>query len=379
MKVSIVLMLILPILAGCQSAGNQAYDSTREHSTFTSYATRFDIQTEDDYRILQVKDPWQNSKNLSYTYILGRNKNLIPDSLSSLPFIRTPVSRVVAMSTTHVAMIAALDKAGTIKGASGTAFIYNPRIRQLCDSGLIADVGYGQGLNYERVVALEPDVVFLYGVEGTVTSAAKKLGELGVQVVYCAEYLEPDPLGKAEWLRFFASFYDREDEADRLFSKVDSAYRALQMLTEGVEERPEVMMGLPWKDSWYVAGGKSFASRLISDAGGNYIWRDHPSAEAVPYDLETVFSRAVNADVWINPGAATSIDELMAFEVRFGELPVVRQGSIYNNNERLSEGGGNDYWESATVRPDLVLADLISVFHPDLLTDHRMFYYRKLK
>ena len=136
-----------------------------------------------------------------------------------------------------------------------------------------------------------------------------------------------------------------------------------------MDERPEVMTGLPWKDSWFVAGGRSFAARLIADAGGNYMWRDIQSSEAMPLDLESVFSRAVSADIWINPGVASSIED----------LPVLKKGSIYNNNARMSEGGGNDYWESATVRPDLILADLISVFHPELLRDHSMLYYKKLK
>ena len=146
-----------------------------------------------------------------------------------------------------------------------------------------------------------------------------------------------------------------------------------------MDEKPEVMTGLSWKDSWFVAGGRSFAARLIADAGGNYMWRDIQSSEAMPLDLESVFSRAVSADIWINPGVASSIEELIAFDERFGDLPVLKKGSIYNNNARMSEGGGNDYWESATVRPDLILADLISVFHPELLRDHSMLYYKKLK
>jgi iron complex transport system substrate-binding protein len=58
---------------------------------------------------------------------------------------------------------------------------------------------------------------------------------------------------------------------------------------------------------------------------------------------------------------------------------VLKNGHVFNNDARSSLAGGNDYWESGTVRPDLVLADLIEVFHPDLLTDHSFVYYRQLK
>ncbi len=379
MRVASVVLLIYFFVCGCQSGEIPAGDKQTVNSGFTKYATRFDISVEKGYTMLQVFNPWQNSRSKTYRYLLADQQENIPDSLSFLPFIRTPVRRVITMSTTHVAMITGLGEGASIKGASGTPFIFNREIRERCDSGLVADVGYGQGLNYELVVALEPDVVFLYGVEGNVTTLAGKLSELGIKVVYCAEYLEKDPLGKAEWIRFFASFYGREQEAEYFFQRVDSNYTALKSITAKEVIKPEVMIGLPWKDTWYVAGGQSFASRLISDAGGQYLWSDNPSDEAVPLDLESVFSKAINADIWINPGVAQSLGELLAFDERFAELPVLKQGNIFNNNARMSPGGGNDYWESATLRPDLILDDLISVFHPQLMRDHSMFYYRKLK
>jgi len=128
-----------------------------------------------------------------------------------------------------------------------------------------------------------------------------------------------------------------------------------------------------------MAGGKSFASRFIADAGGHYLWADHPSSQAVPMDLESVYARAVNAEIWINPGAASSLKDIRDFDERFEDLGVVQSGRIYNNSARINASGGNDYWESGAVRPDLVLYDLIKVFHPDLLTDHRFIYYRQLK
>jgi iron complex transport system substrate-binding protein len=38
---------------------------------------------------------------------------------------------------------------------------------------------------------------------------------------------------------------------------------------------------------------------------------------------------------------------------------------IYNNTLRTTPEGGNDFWESGAVRPDLILEDLIQVFHYD--------------
>ncbi len=347
--------------------------------SYAKYASGFEVNDFGTYRVLHVFDPWQSSKGVTFSYVLANKREFVPDSLEHLTFIKTPVNRVVTLSTTHVAMIDQLGKGGSIKGVSGTGFIYNSRLRSRIEVGDVKEVGYDQGLNYEIIVGLQPDVLFMYGVDGSVMATSQKLAELKVPVIFCGDYLEPHPLGKAEWIRFLSLFYNLEERADRFFQEIDSVYNSYKSLTEQTKNRPLVLTGLPWKDTWYMAGGESFAATLIKDAGGEYLWADSHSAEAIPLDLESVYARAVKAEILINPGAATSLNELQNFDQRFTELGVIQSGMIFNNNERLNTTGGNDYWESGTVRPDLVLADLIKVFHPDLLTDHRLFYYRQLK
>ncbi len=373
-------VLVWMILVSCNR--NSEMETTigeGEGSSYARYASGFEVDNYGTFKLLHVFDPWQSSKGVTFSYVLAKNRAFVPDSLDHLTFIQTPVSNVVTLSTTHVAMIDQLGKGTSIKGVSGTGFIYNSSLRNRIEDGDVKEVGYDQGLNYEAIVGLQPDVLFMYGVDGSVMATSQKLAELSVPVVFCGDYLEPHPLGKAEWIRFLSLFYDMEAHADRFFSEIDSAYNSYRSLTRAIQNRPLVLTGLPWKDTWYMAGGESFAARLIRDAGGDYLWADNHSAQAVPLDLESVYVRAVKAQIWINPGAATSLNELHNFDQRFTELGVIQSGMIFNNNARLNLSGGNDYWESGTVRPDLVLADLIQVFHPDLLVDHQLFYYRQLK
>ncbi len=378
MKRALWSVLLVMILASC-NRNSKVELSMEEGPNYTRYASGFEVDDYGTFRLLHVFDPWQSSKGVSFSYVLAKNKEFVPDSLAHLTFIQTPVSRVVTLSTTHVAMIDQLGQGASIKGVSGTGFIYNSSLRNRIEEGDIKEVGYDQGLNYEVIVGLQPDVLFMYGVDGSVMATSQKLAELSVPVVFCGDYLEPHPLGKAEWIRFLSLFYDLEEHANSFFSEIDSAYNSYISLTKTIQSRPLVLTGLPWKDTWYMAGGESFAARLIRDAGGDYLWADNNSAQAVPLDLESVYVRAVKAQIWINPGAATSLNELHNFDQRFTELGVIQSGMIFNNNARLNLSGGNDYWESGAVRPDLVLADLIQVFHPDLLTDHQLFYYRQLK
>jgi len=371
--------LLLAACTGNPGPGNSSAGETDTSDVFTRYATGFRVYQKDSFTLVEVMDPWQQSRNVIFSYVLAADRGILPDSLMSLPFIKTPVKRVIALSTTHVAMIDQLDCAASIVGVSGSDFIYSQRIRRGIESGKVKDVGYGQGLDFETIVKLKPDVLFLYGVEGNVMTTLEKLTDLGIPAVFCGEYLETHPLGKAEWIRFFSLFYNRQEQALLFFNQIDSSYCALSELVSDKRQKPSVLNGLPWKDTWYMAGGNSFAAQLIRDAGGQYLWSDNPSTQALPLDLESVYLRAVEADVWINPGAAGSLEDIIQLDSRLGELRVLKNAHVHNNNARTNAAGGNDYWESGTVRPDLILADLIGVFHPDLLTDHSFVYYRQLK
>jgi len=375
----LMLLLLGSVLLGCQNPSRTRTDSPHTAYSSNSYASGFSIRDEGSYKVLTVRNPWQYSRNVSYDYVLSSRRDLLPDSLQDLSWIRTPVERVVVLSTTHVAMIEQLGQASSLVGLSGSDFIYSPEIRERISSGRLADVGYGQGLNYESIVELDPDVMFIYGVEGNVVATLEKLKELKIPVVFCGEYLEPHPLGKTEWIHFFSCFYNQEEQASEFFHLIDSSYTHLSALALQAKNKPKVLTGLPWKDTWHMAGGGSFAARLIEDAGGDFLWSDNTSTQAIPLDLESVYLRAVNAGVWINPGAASSLEDIGSLDERFLDLSVVSNSRVYNNNLRTNQEGGNDYWESGTLRPDLILADLIRIFHPELLPDHDWVYYRQLK
>jgi len=380
MKWTACYLLVILIFSACHRNGaSEMEQGDSRGNSYAKYASGFEVDDYGTFKLLHVYDPWQSSGGISFSYVLATDPARVPDSLDHLICIQTPVSRVITLSTTHVAMINQLGEEKSIKGVSGSGFVYNEKIRNRIASGEVKDVGYDQGLNYETIVGLNPDVLFMYGVEGSVMASSAKLAELEIPVVFCGDYLEAHPLGKAEWIRFFSLFYDLESEGNIFFNKIDSLYNAHRSLTRQVSYKPLILTGLPWKDTWYMAGGNSFAARFIQDAGGQYLWADLHSSQAVPMDLESVYVRAVNATIWINPGAATSLKELYGFDERFKDLRVVQTGMIFNNNARVNPSGGNDYWESGAVRPDLVLSDLIKVFHPDLLTDHPFIYYRQLK
>jgi iron complex transport system substrate-binding protein len=139
------------------------------------------------------------------------------------------------------------------------------------------------------------------------------------------------------------------------------------------------MLGLPWKDTWFISPGNSYVSRLLEDAGGSYIWKDTDSEVSMPYGIENVFLKAMDADYWLNIGTVQSREEIISVDKRLLELAPVKHGNLYNNNNRISAGGGNDYWESGTLCPYIILNDIAAILHPELFPDYKLYFYKKIK
>ncbi|MBE0674554.1 MAG: ABC transporter substrate-binding protein [Bacteroidales bacterium] len=375
------LILISMLLSACNGAsGPRDIDYT--HFVQNSYASRFRLSEAENYTVLEITDPWQGAENVRQTwYLVPREEydSFVPPGVGNI--LSVPVQRIVCMSATHVAMLSALGANDVIAAVSGTGLIYNPEVRELIDSGVIKDVGYDESMNRELLIELEPDVIIAYGVGSESVASHGKLTELGLKVLYNAEYLETEPLGKAEWIRVFGALLCREELADSVFGEAEKEYNEIRKMVSGASDEPgpNVLLGLPWKDAWYISPGNSYISRLIDDAGGRYLWRETMSNISMPYNLENVYLKAVDAKFWINPGSAASISDIQATDSRLALLDAVKMGNVFNNDKRTMQSGANDYWETGCVRPGLILRDLAMIFNEKLLIEDSLMFYRKLK
>ena len=149
-------------------------------------------------------------------------------------------------------------------------------------------------------------------------------------------------------------------------------------MADTVLDAPSVMLNTPYGDSWFMPSTENYAVRLITDAGGDYIYKKNTGNSSTPIDLEEAYLLASTADMWLHVGMANTLDELKAACPKFADIRCVRNGDVYNNNARTNAAGGNDYYESAVVNPDLLLRDLVKIFHPELVEEDFV-YYKQLK
>ena len=344
-----------------------------------SNAKGFTITNFGNYRKVTVINPWEQSGGISFDYYLVDQSIEIPEELKGKQVIRTPVTRVICLSTSHVGFLSALHETSSLKALSGTSFVSDPEVQKSIAKKEIADVGYDQGINYELILSLKPDLIIAYGVGGDVTGFLNKLHDLGLNVILNGEYLEETPLAKAEWIKFIGAFYNKGEEAGAYFSTVEKNYNSIAKTVGSVRKHPVILTGLPYKDAWWMAGGHSNLAALIHDAGAEFLWKDNSSREAFVVSLEEVVIRSAKADFWINCGTVNTIEELISTDSRFSSFPQVQKKAIFNNNLRVGAGGGNDYWERGVVRPDLILADLVRIFHPEIDTTQLFNFYKRVQ
>lgn len=357
----LILIVVSFFICGCGGVGVRGNGASLAKDTLynNKYSDRFEILGSGDTVILKVKDPWQGASGKEFEYR-----------------ITEPLERVVCMSSSHVGFLEALEQAQSrVVGVSGLKFITNTGLKAI-------DVGYDNNVNYEVLVGLKPDMIFVYEVSGENSSTVQKMRQLGLNVMYVADYLESSPLGRAEWIVFFGALTGQMERAVELFLQVERSYLATRhsvdsLLKTGVQP-PKVMLNSPYRDVWYAPGDRSYMVQLITHAGAHYLAKGEDSDVSRPMALEVVYNLMRQADIWLNPSSDSSLAQLNRHNPRFKNLEVVKQKMVYNNNLRSTENGGSDFWESGPVRPDIILKDMVKIFHPSIMIDHEFYYHRQL-
>lgn len=372
--------LLIALLAGSLTACRQKAASPADFGQVIyepKYATGFRIDGDGTNSLITVHNPWQGADKVETRLLIVREGGTVPEGFDG-QVLQGDAQRVAVMSSTHIALLDAAGAVSTVVGVSGIDYVSNPNI--LSRKEEVGDIGYEGNLNYELLVSLRPDIVLLFGVNGA-SQMEKKLEELGIPYLYIGDYLEESPLGKAEWMVVTGEVTGRRETGIQAFRLLPERYEALKKkVAEAGLPAPKVMLNAPYGDAWFMPSKENYAVRLITDAGGDYLYQADGTNASASIDMEEAYLLAAQADVWLNVGNANSLKEAAKLCPKFTGTRCFREGKLYNNNLRTNACGGNDYWESGVTHPDLILRDLIKIFHPGLLDEETEWvYYRQLK
>ena len=376
MKNKIILFIIqLLILSACKSDDSSRILPILSDSGESNikYAQGFSVSHFEDYQLVDIQDP-SGESDLQYHYALlqrGKSKAGIP---SEYEIIEVPIKSAICLTTLQLSSFIKLKALDKIVGISSTRFLFNPQMKEQLAAGHTQRIGSEGEFDAELVMALQPDIILVSPFKRGGYDAIRNLD---IPLVNFLGYKETSPLGQAEWIKFVGLLLGMEEKAEKEFQEIEQKYNELKALTESKKEKPTVLSGELHSGNWYVVGGKSYLAHLFEDAGGNYFMQNDNESGGFYVDFESVYSQGANADFWriVNSHNGTfSYEVLDKTDARYADFKAFQDKKVIYCNLREKP-----FYENTPVEPEVVLADLIKIFHPDLLPNHVLVYYELLK
>ena len=355
-----IVYLLCAGLAMWSCAGREAYTGKVESN---AYAKGFVIEPQADYTVVKAFSPWQEGQTLATYYLVRSDSIATPkDGIR----IRIPVQRMALTSCTHVGFLMALNQQNVIYGICDPHIVYNQSALQPSDGHEVMNLGDAMTPDVERIMRANPDAVMV-STYAQGDAATAKMCALGLPVIFNNEWTETHPLARAEWIRFVGALLDCLPQADSVFTEVEEEYKRLAVCDErlavndqDVNKRPTIMSGNNFRGTWYMPAGSTYMGVLFKDAGADYKFANDTSHFSIPLTIESVIADFSEADVWVGC-PARSLAELAQMDARHTWFKAYKEGRVYNFLHRTTVSGGNDFWETGVVHPELILKDLRKV------------------
>lgn len=368
----VIIGMVHLLFSSCANNGNSTNDG---ESIEMRYASLLTLSQCEGYITAEIKNPWDSTKIL-HRYILVDKDAELPTGLPKGDIVKTPITHAVFYTSVHTSLIDQLGAYSSIAGVCDSEYMYLDKLQNDIKAGKIVDCGKGTTPDIEKIIDLSPDAVLLSPFENS--GSYGKLGNLGIPLIECADYMETSALGRAEWMRFYGLLTGRQAEADSTFAGIEKRYNDLKALVKHQEGGcPTVFTDMKFGSSWYVAGANSTVGRLLADAGADYIFKDEKASGSVPYDPEIVFDRGQQADLWLikyNKDYDMTYDQLAKEWSNYSRLSAFQHHNVYACN--LSKV---PFYEETPFHPDLLLRDYIIIFHPEAIKEHTLRYFQKIE
>ena len=362
------------LLSACGGGSKTSSLQAEGDTVRMKYSSLLQIVKHADYTVVTIRNPWDTLKVL-HTYLLADREKPLPEHLPEGTVVRTPLQKSVIYSSVHCSLWSELDELKGIGGVCGLEYIKLPQIQEGCRNGSIVNVGNSMNPDIERIIDLRPDAILLSPFENS--GGYGRVGKLNIPIIECADYMETSALGRAEWMRLYGLLLGKETQADSLFAGIEKEYLTLtQQVKSQNLKRPTVISEMKNSSAWYIPGGNSTMGRLYQDAGADYVFAYLSNNGSVPLAFETVFDRGGNADIWLikyNQPQDKTYSELERDYAPYARFKAFQDRKVYGCNTNHVP-----FYEESPFHPELLLKDLIKIFHPELLPDYNLKYFSNL-
>lgn len=317
-----------------------------------------------------VYDPWNSGRELARYALVDSGASV--DVPSEYIRVEVPLRSAVVYSMVHTAALEELGEAGRVSGVADAAYLApDDPMRARVESGAVADVGSSMSPILEKIIELGPSAVLLSPMENMPASA---LSQTGIPLIYMADYMETTPRERARWIKFLGKLVGRGAEADSIFETAMAEYDNLCNLAATASQRPTVITERPYSGVWYMPAADSYKARMLADAGAEFPWADTPGTGSLQLNEEAVIARGAGADFWLLNESGDFSSERLA-----EELPHARAFKAFPTGVFYCNTVETPMFREIAFHPERMLADMVYIFHPELMPNHRLRYYQPLK
>ena len=375
----IPMLLLLALLFSCGNSQNKpglnlVMGGTADSAAMIApqYAKGFNVRYADNITLLEINDPENKEAEQFHFALVDKSfKGEIPNGYTRL---NIPIRSAICMTSLQLSNFLKLDIPEMVVGITSTRHLHNQKMNQQLKEGKTHKIGIEGNFDNEVIIAINPDVIFISPFKRGGYDAIRNVE---IPMIPHLGYKELTPLGQAEWIKVIGLLTGNASLANSTFEAIESRYNNLKSIVDTVKRRPTVFSGEMRGGNWYAVGGRSFLAQLFRDAGGDYFLKENEESGGVTLDYETVYTNAAHADYWriVNSFEGEySYNVLEEQDERYTDFDAWKKhGVIYCNMKEVP------FYERMPVEPEVVLADFIHVFHPDVLPNHKPQYYHLLK
>ncbi len=379
MRFIFIFALVLTMFVSCKKKSNPSIDNSTPRVVEPldlKFATGFNIKEYGTHKTITVTSPWPKSKDTLNYVLLKPGQDYSPRT-ENTTVIKLPIKKVVVMSTTNIPALEYLNVDTTLVAFPNTKYISSAKTRARIDKGAIVDLNSDIDINMERLLELQPDLVIGFSVNGN-HKTLNQIQKLGIPVVLDGAWTEAHPLGRAEWLKFIAAFYEKDILADSIFNGIVKNYTTAKALASNITKKPVVTSGSMFKDVWNIPGGHSFVAKYLKDAHTDYVWKNNTANGSLQLNFENVLEKAQNAELWIGAGAFKTKAQMLEQHTGYSYFNAFKTNTVYTYTKTVGAKGGLLYYELGPLRPDIILKDIINIAHPKLLKNYTNFFFKRL-
>ena len=324
-RLVVALFLLLGFTFSCSSPDSASINNQKNEleEVTVQYATGLRIWENDGYYHVEVRNP-QDTLDILGTYDISKAPMDVENDT-----ISAPISTIALNSTTFGAYFTTLESAEIITGMTYLDRVMNRELKALEGTGSLVELTSAGELDFEKVLALNPNVLMAYSYG---ESNFERIEEHGIPVVLNMEYMESTPLGRAEWVKLAGCLTGQLSEAIQVFDSIESSYNSLKQKAMLSSYSPEVFTGSRYKDFWYAPGNDSYIAHYIRDAGATYSFQQYPGNGSQELEYEAALESISQADYWglvVFEEEQFTIDKVLEMNDMYGNFESYKSGNVF--------------------------------------------------